>query len=179
MIEKGKLDSYVFLVKCTTFQSSKSFNIKVAFVVLLSRAKYSLKDKIFTNVVQATSSEKVKFSTLNHTVQSTGTVQEMRHYTEKIRAKFIWLLNCCFPGQTQCFLSATQITWIPENELNKKSCTYSLTHGDVSEYIQCIFLWHSTCFLTLTIYISMKKLPCHTKPCITKSVKQQNLRACT
>lgn len=32
--------------------SSKHFNIKVAFVVLLSRAKYSLKDKISTNVVE-------------------------------------------------------------------------------------------------------------------------------
>lgn len=156
--------------------SSKHFNIKVAFVVLLSRAKYSLKDKISTNVVQAIWSEKVKFATFNHTVQSAGTVHETRHHTEKIKATFIWLLNCCFLGQTQCFLSAT---WIPENKLNKKSCTYSLTHGDVSEYIQCIFFWHSTCFLTPIIYISMKKLPCHTKPYITRSVKQQNLRACT
>lgn len=135
--------------------------------------------KIFTNVVQALWSEKVKFATFNHTVQSTGKAHEIRHDTEKIRAKFIWLLNCCFPGQTQCFLSATQITWIPENKLNKNSCTYSLTHGAVSEHIQCIFFWHSTCFLTPTIYISMKKLSCHTKQYITRSVKQQNLRACT
>lgn len=104
---------------------SEHFNRKPTFAV---QKKSALKDKIFHNLVQIIRSEKAKFDTLNHTVQSTGTAHEIRHYTEKIRAKSIWLLNCCFPGQAQCFLSSTCMTWISEKTPNKKSSTYPLTH---------------------------------------------------
>lgn len=104
---------------------SEYFNLKATFAILLPRI-FALKDKSFRKMFQVICPEKANSATLNHTVKSTGTAHEIRHYTEKIRAKFIWLLNCCFPGQAQCFLSSNEITWFsPQKTETKQKISFT------------------------------------------------------